>query len=315
MIAPLNVAVFAPAAPVNVPTVDPTVEQFADRFGSELTTILVGNTSLKPPADAGTKAKALLMVKVRVDVAPCSIAAVSNALPKVGIGAGVTVSVVVAVPELPRLLVRSPVVKTTLPSSTATTLNPMKQLAPAGKFGAVKLTPPATGVTTLPEHEPPKFGVGASDTPAGKINVLDRLFASTNAAALSIFNRTAVSRPCTIVVGLTNAVNTGNGAGVTTNAAVEVPELPRPLVRSPVRLLNVPSSSDVTFAVTTQVAPAAKVPPEYPKPPPGPVVALKKPPAQVFVMSGDEASSRSPGKTLVKSRFVASIRLPELSKV
>lgn len=77
--------------------------------------------TLNPPPVAGIKAAELSISIARLVTPPTSMESGVNSLVKVGAGAGVTVRVALAEPELPKADVRSPVVLTRLPLSWART--------------------------------------------------------------------------------------------------------------------------------------------------------------------------------------------------
>jgi len=78
-------------------------------FGGVARTMPAGMLSVKSSAEALVDAAVLSIVKVSVDVLPVKMDAGAKALEKIG-GRSVTLSVSVAVPELPEEDVRSPVV-------------------------------------------------------------------------------------------------------------------------------------------------------------------------------------------------------------
>ena len=102
-----------------------------DAFGVPATVIPLGKVSLNPRLLAAKTALVFAMVKVSVDVAPCSIDVGENAFENVGAGAAVTVKVAAAVPLLPRDEVRAPLVFAAAPTVVDVTLTCTVQVAPA----------------------------------------------------------------------------------------------------------------------------------------------------------------------------------------
>lgn len=100
-------------------------------LGIAATVIPVGKVSLKSSKVAATSGAELSIVKVNVDVAPCSMDAGVKALANPGADAAVTVSVSVAVPLVPDEELSAADTFTALPTSTAVTSTEIVQLPPA----------------------------------------------------------------------------------------------------------------------------------------------------------------------------------------
>ena len=115
-------------SPAQAFTVPP---QVVVALGVGATSMPDGNVSRKFKPEAATKAAALLTVKVSVETSPVRIVSGAKTLAKPGTGAAVTVKLAVAVPELPWLVVRSPVVFAARPTVAEVTSTCAVQLLDA----------------------------------------------------------------------------------------------------------------------------------------------------------------------------------------
>lgn len=194
-----------------------------DAFGAAATLMPDGKLSVKSSAVTSINAVELSIVKVRVEVAPCTIEDGENALVKVGIGDALIVRVALAEPELPRLDVRSPEVFTYVSARTEVTSTEMAQLAPVGTPAPDRLTlpAPAAAVTVPPVQELETLGAVATVTPVGKVSLKAAFAAATGLLVLSSVKVRVDVAPCCMDDG-ENALVKPKGSGAETTVSPSV---------------------------------------------------------------------------------------------
>ena len=253
MVPPLRLMDPVPAVAVTVP---PAV--FAILAGSA-TTKPAGKLLLNASAVASAVLFELSMVKVSVTVSPCAIGSVANAL--LNPGGGLTRRVALAVPLLPRLEVRSPVMLVKSPELLAVTSTESVAVLPAVIVPAVRLieSDPAVAVMVPPAVFATLAGF-AITRPAGRVFVNARAVASTGLLELSMVNVSVTVSP--VVIGSVANAWLKSGCGMTLSVSLAVPLLPRLEVSSSVRLVKSPKPLAVTSTEMVDVVFAATVPPE-----------------------------------------------------
>ena len=302
-IAPLAyVTAPAPTAPVSVPPV-----QVVDAFAGSAMNIPVGNVSTTLTFSASISASVFANVMVNVVTSPCGIAATANALSMVGIGAGVILIESVAVPEFPKLDVKSPVKFTYVSTNTDVVVTVTVHVPSAATVPPVYVTLPLPAMAVnVPPVQVVATSVGVTTVnPVGNVSVKSTLVAGINAPLLSSVRVNNVVSPCSIALTPNALVKPITGAAVTSIVSVAVPELPKLDVKSPVTLTYVSAKTDVTVAVTVHDPSAGISPPEYAIEP-DPATAVNVPPVQVVAASLGVTMVKPVGNVSVNAALSAS---------
>ena len=295
IVPPVRLTLPDPGAAVTVPAPHVPVRPFGVDTVSPR-----GRVSVKATPARAMDALELVMVKLRVVVAPRPSVAAPNDL---AIEGGVpTASVADAVLPVPPLVeVTAPVVLLSIPGAALVTFTLTTQFKVAGIVPPVRLMlpEPAVAVTAPPLHEPARpFGV-ATVMPAGKVSVKATPERATAFVAGLVIVKDNVDVPFGTIVAGVNALEIEGGATMLTEADAVPPTPPCADVTFPVVLFCVPATVPVTFTLKVQEALAAIVAPDkltmF-----VPCVAVIPPPPQLPVRPFGVATTKPAGKVSAK---------------